>query len=529
MESEELKQQFLDLLAGAELVTERSVQEDSDQDDQSSNKSKTEKGVNGLLPLVSNAPLFVSIDDGSSFIHRKGRLLQLDTKNRELCEDLRLEGFDDCGQAPSKDTVATVVELLSARARRDGKPIELFNRVGESDGKFFYYLGGGRAVMITPGAWFEMEAPVMFRMFKHQKVQVSPHSYEGDPWRILDFLLLKEEQKLLFLVTLITCFIPRISHPAVHVSGSQGAGKSFGTRLIKAIVDPSSVALSMMPRKPEDLDLLLFRHKCLALDNLSALNFDTCDRLCSMISGGSIEKRTLHTDLETTVLQSNPVILYSSIGSLHSRPDLAERTIVIELQRIPDSQRKEESELLENFQNALPTILGGIFDVLAQAVSSYDQYPVSGLPRMAEFARWGYVIAEELGESGAQFLADYAGNSSIQTSELIERDTFFAAIVETMHQPARESLSGSFSEVLLTLIEVAAPGEAKNGYSSLTKDKTFPGARGFRKHLERIRIPLENMQIAFSIDNRRTSQAKAFVTFTKIVDPGNPEGEKDQN
>lgn len=34
-------------------------------------------------------------------------------------------------------------------------------------------------------------------------------------------------------------------------------------------------------------------------------------------------------------LKANPIILYSSIGSLHSRPDLTERTIVLELQRIP--------------------------------------------------------------------------------------------------------------------------------------------------------------------------------------------------
>ena len=64
-------------------------------------------------------------------------------------------------------------------------------------------------------------------------------------------------------------------------------------------------------------------------------------------------------------------------------------------------------------------------------------------------------------------------------------------------------------------MEIAAPGEAKNGYMSLQKDKTFPTARGFRKHLERIRIPLENMGIFFKIDSQRTSQAKAYVTFYK--------------
>ncbi len=65
-------------------------------------------------------------------------------------------------------------------------------------------------------------------------------------------------------------------------------------------------------------------------------------------------------------------------------------------------------------------------------------------------------------------------------------------------------------------MEVAAPGEAKNGYTVLQKDKTFPNPRGFRKHIERIRIPLENMGISFKIINQRTSSAKAYVTISKV-------------
>ena len=311
----------------------------------------------------------------------------------------------------------------------------------------------------------------------HQRAQVQPtrslNDIIGNPWLFLDFFNIKEDQKLLFLITLISCFVPRISHPAIHVSGGQGSGKSVLTKYLKKVVDPSSVELSVMPRKPDDLELLFFRYKVVVLDNLSALNFDTCDRLCSLISGGTIEKRTLHTDSETTIFKSNPVILYSSIGSLHSRPDLTERTIVFQLQRITDDKRMEEMELEQKFTAAMPKILGGIFDVLCQAIRLFPMCALSSVPRMASFARWGYAIAEVLGGKGNQFLLDYAGNSSIQTTELIERDTFFASLVEVMEQPTRSTLSGSFLEVLSTLMEIAAPGEAKNGYMSLQKDKTF--------------------------------------------------------
>lgn len=512
--SENLKEAFLALLSQAEPIT---IEEDEATEDKPREGEATEDagGVVGkLLPLVQNDPLFQA-DDGASYIFRSGRLVLLDGKNRELCEDLRLEGYEKLGKTPSRETVSTVIDLLSARARREGEPVELFNRIAEKDGCLFYDMADGTAIKVAPGSWETIPAPVVFRQMRHQKAQVAPAETGGDVWRFLDFFEIQEEQQLLLLITMIAAFVPRISHPAIHVSGCQGSGKSVLTALFKKIVDPSSVILSVMPRKPEDLDLLFYRYKVLVLDNLSALNADTCDRLCSLISGGTIEKRTLHTDLDTTVFKCNPLILFSSIGSLHSRPDLAERTIVIELQRIPEEKRMVEEEFLLKFAESLPVILGGIFDVLARALEIIPTVTLPKVPRMAGFAKWGFALAEALNNAGEEFLIAYEKNSRIQTGELLERDSFFAAIVEAMEQPGRNSLSGSFHEVLMALMEVAAPGEAKNGYAVLQKDKTFPTARGFRKHLERIRIPLEGMGISFKIDNRRTAQAKAFVTLTK--------------
>jgi hypothetical protein len=287
------------------------------------------------------------------------------------------------------------------------------------------------------------------------------------------------------------------------------------TSLWKAAIDNSIVLLSTMPRKPEDLDLLLMRYYGLVLDNLSNLSPDTCDRLCSFITGGVVERRTLHTDLETTIFRANSVIFFSSIGSLHSRPDLTERSIVFELERIPPEKNLDENRLRESFFRALPEIHGGIFDLLIKAMAIYPTLTIERLPRMAGFAKWGYAIAEALGGRGDEFLTDYAGNSTLQTGALLERDTFFSSIVQAVDDPEIHPLAGSFHDVLAILREVAAPGEERSGYRTLDKDRTFPSPRGFRKHLERIRIPLESMGILYSIDDMRSSRAKAFVTFRK--------------
>lgn len=514
-----IKKSFLELLPSAKPATpdkNKKVNQGSnaDDNDQSDHQdSRGSRGIDLLMPLVQDDPLYLS-DDGAGYIHRWGRLLPLDGKNRELVEDLRLDGLEQTGKAPSRETVSTVIDLLSARSRREGKLVELFNRCGEKGGLIYCDLGNNQAVEVSPGSWKIVKAPIMFRQMKHQKPQVTP-TPGGDPWRFLDFCDMPKSQQLLFIVTLTSCFIPRIAHPAIHVSGCQGSGKSVFASLWKSVIDPSSVLLSTIPRKPEDLDLLLVRYYGLVLDNLSALSGDTCDRLCSFITGGVIEKRTLHTDLETTILKSNSVIFFTSIGSLHSRPDLTERSIIFELQRISDEMRVDEIEVRENFNAALPDILGGVFDLLARALEIFPTLKLSKLPRMASFAKWGYAVAEAVGGRGDEFLRDYASNSTIQSDALLERDTFFASIVEAMEDPGIDHLSGSFQEVLLILSELAAPGEAKNGYRVLDKDRTFPSARGVRKHLERIRMPLEGLGIYFTIDDHRTSRGKAFASFYK--------------
>lgn len=516
----DLKERFLALVPEAEPVKAEKTADDTPPpppgDDLTHHQEVGGRGIERLLPMLEADPLYYCTDDGTSHILRRGRLCLLSSKNQELIEDLRLDGLELTGKAPARETVITAIDLLCARARRDGHRVELFNRVGERGGLFYYDMGDGRAVEVSPGAntWRITDAPVMFRRMRHQKAQATPKPH-GDPARILEFCNLPPEQRLLAVVTFITCFVPRIFHPAIHISGCQGSGKSLFSSVWKTAIDPSSVLLSTMPRKPEDLDLLLVRYYGLALDNLSALSGDTCDRLCSFITGGTIEKRTLHTDLETTILRANSVIFYSSIGSLHSRPDLTERTIVFELGRIPDEKRMPEAEIREKFWTVLPEILGGTFNMLSRAMDIFPHLELERLPRMADFAKWGYAIAEAMGGRGDEFLRDYAATTLIQSGSLLERDTLFASIVQAMDDPAFGELNGSFHEVLLTLMEVAAPGEAKNGYRMLEKDRTFPSARGFRKHLERIRMPLEGMGIGFEIDDRRTSRGKAFVTFYK--------------
>jgi len=396
---------------------------------------------------------------------------------------------------------------------------KFFNRIGEKDGYFYYNLidEACQSVRIGPGTCDIVPSPEIWLNRKHSLEQSMPDFKNGDIRKLMKYCRISEKQTLLFLVTQVTAFIPDINQPIRHMSGPQGSAKSFTQKLLKRLIDNSSIGESNLPRKGDDIDLLLYRHKVPIIANQSKLSDDLCDRLCVFVEQGSTEKRLMYTDTDSMTLKSNPVIMLNSIGALHSRADLAERTIVFECARISRKDRKEEKKILSAFEEDVPIILGGCFNLLAGAMQKKPFVETELLPRMAEFAAWGYCIAEEMGEGlGEQFLMEFNSTSQLQSEELIERDTLFSAIVDVMAQPSRETLSGSFKEIIMTLSEVAAPGEAKNGYACLEKDKTFPSARGLSNYLERLRIPLEAMKIKFEIERRRTADAKAFVTFSKI-------------
>jgi hypothetical protein len=472
------------------------------------------RGAELLIPFLVDLPLYLD-DCGVSYILFNGRLCTLDPKNKELNEDLALFYHDKTGKPLGKDAASATISYFSAKARRDGIPIELFNRCGEKDGLLYYDLGNDRVVEISPGSWRIINSALFMRLLNHQLPQPEPLP-GGSAWLLFNFIRVPEESRLLCLATIISCFIARINHPALAISGPQGSGKSFSQSIIKQIVDPSIKILSMMPRKVEELPLLLSRNHMTALDNQSSFSGEVADLLCAAITGGVLEKRVLHTDSDMMSLKVPGVITYSAITSVSDRPDLSERTVRLILDRIPPQDRKTEKAIWRTFDKALPSILGGIFDLIAKAMVIHPDVEerLPELPRMADYATWGYAISEAMGGRGSEFLLDYTGNASMATIDLMEHNSFFSAIIQAMERA--EPLEGTFAEILMELKKVIDPDGEKNNYKILEKDSSFPkSVQSFRGKLERLKMPLEDMGITYTVESNVTNKGKTLCRFLK--------------
>ncbi len=458
-----------------------------------------------LIALYWDKPMYRDTT-GAGYIDIDGELFPLETRCVRLKELMAYTAFKTTGKTAGDSATNPTISTLSHRARMEGETLELFSRIGELNGDFWYDLGNNRAVRITPEGWEIVPRPLWFRSFSHHIPQPDPER-GGDVHRFFDFVNNKEESRLLALCSLGALFIPRITRPLLHFIGCQGSGKTFSARLWKRLYDPSTVELSSVPRKEEDLDLLLFRNALLTLDNLSYLPPATADRLCAFISGAAIERRALYSDLDTTILQSNCVVAITSITDLHGRPDLLERTVKIEHDRITSDYRRTERELLAEFDAALPGILGGMFDIISKAMSIHPTVKLGDIPRMADAAGWMYAIAEAIGPGrGRELMQHLSENSASQSRNLLDGDSLFAAIIAYME--SGRPLAGSFGECQSYLMESAKPDK---------EDKTFPrNATGFRSHLSRLQVPLEHLGIGYSIDTKRTAHRRSWVEFHRI-------------
>jgi len=166
----------------------------------------------------------------------------------------------------------------------------------------------------------------------------------------------------------------------------------------------------------------------LALDNLSDIRPWLSDALCRISTGGGLNKRKLYTDDDEVIFDVQRPVILNGIADLASRPDLADRALVLRLPRIDEHQRKPEAEFWAEFERDLPHILGAVFDVLSGVLDRIEDVKLNELPRMADFARLGVAAEPYLPVEPGSFMRAYWHNQAGLTKAAVENDLFIAEV-----------------------------------------------------------------------------------------------------
>jgi hypothetical protein len=409
------------------------------------------------------------------------------------------------GKFPSDYELKKIINVLAGIAICGCNQQELFVRVAKKGNSFYFDLCAGEVVVIRSGEWFVTKAPILFRRYNHQSKQVLPVK-GGNPWRVFEFVNVPVEHQILVLAAITSNFIPDIPHPIFHPYGPQGSGKSSLFRVIKKLCDPSAMEIAITPRDRHDLIQKINHHHVCLFDNLSDLPAWVSDILAMACTGAGFSKRKLYTDDDDVIMQVKRCIGVNGINTLISKPDLMDRAILLPLERIDSSKRREERGLWNSFEAAKPEILGGMFDALSRAIEIHPTVRIGSYPRMADFSGWGYAIAEALGKTGEQFLQEYQENIERQNEEVIQSNALAQAVISFMEDKSewKGTVHYFFNELLL---RTHVPKD----------DPSFPKhANQLRRWLNRIKVNLAERGITFEIGKFRSREGVIIEVFKKL-------------
>ncbi len=376
-------------------------------------------------------------------------------------------------KSPNSESITSAINFAESKARFEGDQIKLSIRVAWHNDTLWYDLADPewRAIKITSDDWEIIASPpIIFKRYSHQQPQIVPIKDESDMNEFLQFVNVTDQnQQILLIVLLIASFIPDFPHPAPLIYGPQGSAKSMLLRLMRKLVDPSSMETSGIPLNQNELAQLLQHHWCVFFDNITDLPKWLSDMLCRAISGDGFSKRELYSDDDDVIYSFRRCIAINGITPMVTKPDLLERSIVFELERVSEDKREQERVLIEQFEKKRPYLLGSIFNALSHAIKIYPSIRLDSLPRMADFTVWGCAIAESVGYGMDRFVKAYQDNLNHQNTEVIEENLVSHVLMTFMEQ--KNEWEGRPSELLKELTT-----EAGNQNINTAQEKEWPKA-----------------------------------------------------
>ncbi len=463
-------------------------------DDEKTNAKEPQS--KSLLDYIKNSDIEFfcdSANDTYASVMINGHKEILSVESKEFTWYLNHLYYKKSKKTINKDNLSQVINTLQAEARFGNvKKIPLSNRVAKKDDSFWYDLTNNKwqAVEINADDWSTIDnPPILFNRYRHQGEQLTPIK-NGDINKIFNYLNIKNYHTL-FLCWLVSCFVPDIPHAILIIHGEKGSAKSTACSFLKQLIDPSILDTLTIPKDMRSLIVNLQQHWFLPFDNVSYISEEVSDTLCRACTGGGIQQRRLNTNAEDCIFTFKKCLAINGINNVATRSDLLDRAVLMEFSRISDKERRELSEVQNNFKADLPYILGGIFDILSKAISIYPNVKLDKLGRMADYTRWGYAIGEALGNKGQVFLDEYNKNIDNQNMEAINNDDVATLIITFMKD--KPEWKGRISELYNALLNLTS-----NCGISANSKQIPKGANHLSRKLKALKSNLNAMGISFN-------------------------------
>jgi hypothetical protein len=399
--------------------------------------------------------------------------------------------FQETGEGLSRATLQDVLDTLHARAQFSDAVHQVYRRIARVGQAIYLDLCDAerRVIEVTGEGWGYLpldQAPVRFERLKGAQALPSP-SRDGDLRSLKKVLNVSEEEAELVTIFLLGVLRGCKPFPILEVSGPDGAAKSWGSRLIARVLDPSSGSERGVIENPRD-----FRSACrnsfvIVLDNLSHMEDWLSDAICRAAVGGPQAARTLFTDDDEGRLVGAWPFIVNGIPTLARRGDLISRAISVRFNLIDSTKRRSEVDVDREFTTEVwPSMLGALLDAAVQGLAKEPTTRPEQLPRMADLAIWVAAAA------GTEVLTTYVDHLRGARSDSLEGNVVAEAILSLEEDFLKRPLSELYAML------------ARTHGSSSDWPRT---AKGLRSVLSRVEAALADVE-GVTIERGKTNGSR---------------------
>jgi hypothetical protein len=439
-------------------------------------KEKKKKGDDPSKIIVDDA---LSQDkffkyQGMAYVEVNNEILQVKEERYgyilriRLCKKLKL--------ICKAEWLKNAIEHLSAIAMVERSETPIYVRMAYHNHNLYIDIGDdARTIYVVDGDGYRITQDVPVKFYRSANMQPLALPKAGGTLKDLQqFVNIASEDWPLFVGALLGIYQPNGTRPIIALIGGDGHCKTSLALLILSLLDPSVIKGRSIPVKMEDLMLAARQCWILFFDNLSDMPEWFSNALCQISSGGSLERRTLFKNADTTVITIKRPVITTSIKDVFSKnPDLIARTLKFELPKIPKVKTEEELEELFNAKRA--EIFGAFLTVISTAIKNLPEIQVDDLPRLADFAKWV---------------------SAAEPATELKKDSILKTYKEIRETAIEEILSGDKTQKIITLSEIGFNGTGKELSEKLNLTLTDREIQEFVSELRILQSTLESQNVS---------------------------------
>lgn len=414
--------------------------------------------------------------------------------------------YDSKGLIATKADIDNILPLLQMKTIETKPEKNCYSRVVRVGDKIIIDKGDkkGTIIEVSKDGWKEVvtDKVAFVRTCTTGEIRTPTNGERAKPEDLKKIFNIADNQIPLLIAIMLDCWKGRGGYWVGLVLGQQGLGKSKFVRWLIEILDPQikvkgkSINLLPAPSKREEIFFSTLHQFIVGFDNVSYIDNDVSDAICSVATSVATRSRELYTNggLYLSV-HENPVWL-CGIDNFAVRGDLLDRTLAFTLQPFAGN-RLTDSKLEALVDKLVPSIVGMLLDYLVVGLRN-ENVDVDTTHRMAESFLWGKFCGIE------NFEQAFLDNKASINETMIENSPFLQSLItyfDSLQLPAEVTITEMFETMRENHLK-------KTNTPYLDKKHPLHDVQVFNRALGRAMTSMQQIGFTFTKTERKTTKTR---------------------